>query len=398
MRILQIYNRYLERGGEEIFVEQATKDLSQRHQVRDLHFSSAEWSGEGKFSRLSQPLRMFRNPRALRIIREAIEEFRPEVALLHNVFPVGSLASYRLLESMGVPAIQYAHNFRPFSVNGYCWAGGRVESAGLRRNFLPEILRGSWQNSRVKTGCYAAVLWAGHLCGIWRGITHWIAISEFMRQTLIQGGISPERITTILHRGELDPALPSAPPNRTLLFLGRLTEEKGVRVLADAWKQVESRRNSGRLIIGGTGPLMEELRHTLSGCTRVQLAGFLGNEAKQEVIRSASALVVPSVWWEPFGLVVCEAYNHGKPVLASASGGLPEIVKDGITGWLHTPGDSAALASQIVEMFDDEEESRRRGEAGRRWLEENAGISDWLDRVDSALIKAKNVFDQRRLD
>lgn len=392
MKILQIFNRYLERGGEEIFVERATKDLSQRHDVRNLQFSSAEWSGEGKFSRLSQPLRIFRNPHALRTIRKTVEEFQPEVALLHNVFPVGSLACYKLLEDMGVPVVQYAHNFRPFSVNGYCWAGGRVEPAGLRKNFLPEILRGSWQNSRLKTACYAAVLWAGHLSGIWRNVTHWIAISEFMRQTLIQGGIPPERVTTILHRGDLDLTPPPAPTNETLLFLGRLTEEKGLRVLADAWKEVEKHRSAGRLIIGGTGPLMEELRNLLSVCTRVQFAGFLDHEAKQEVIGCASAVVVPSVWWEPFGLVVCEAYNHGKPVLASASGGLPEIVKDGITGWLHTPGDSAALASQIVEMFDGKQESRRRGEAGRRWLEENAGISDWLDRVDAVLTKAKGAY------
>lgn len=386
MKILQIFNRYLERGGEEIFVEQATRDLAEQHEVRNLVFSSASWKDDGLLSRLTQPFRMFRNPESLRALRKEVEDFRPDVALVHNVFPVGSLAIYRQLHKAGIPVVQYAHNYRPFSVNGYCWANSRIETAGLKRNFLPEIIAGSWQGSRLKTACYAAVLYTGHLTGIWRNVTHWIAISEFVKKVLIRGGISAERISVVPNQiGSESPAHPSRPREKFLLYIGRLSEEKGVRVLGEAWKTVESRGADGKLVIAGDGPLKNELAESLKDCDRVEFTGFASGERKDALLSGCRAMVIPSVWWEAFGLVACEAYKWSKPVLAAASGGLREIVVDGKTGWLHPPGDAAVLADQIQEAFSDETACLSRGASGNEWLRNQSTTAGWLDQIDDVL-------------
>lgn len=395
MRILNLFNRYLEVGGEELFVRGLKERLEPDHEVSELSFDSADWRAEGMIGKLTQPLRMFRNPKSLKRLDEALDEHRPDVALVHNLFPVGSLACYRWLRSRGVPVVQYIHNFRPFSVNGYCWADGRLEPAGLERNFLPEIWHGAWQGSRLKTACYAAVIQTGHLTGIWKNVSGWVAISDFMRDRFVEAGMDPERVTTIRHGWERVRTGPVPPPpteSRSLVFLGRLSEEKGLRVLVDAWEKVEAEREDGELIIGGGGPLEGWIRRRTEKLKRIRLAGFVKGEEKLQLIESARAMVVPSVWWEALGLVVYEAYDASRPVLAAASGGLTETVIPGETGWLHEPGDVARLAEQMHEVLDgDGGEAARRGAEGRRWLERNTGMDEWRQAFDRVLERAVRV-------
>ena len=391
MRILQIFNRYLEKGGEEASVNRIFQSLEERHEIRQLSFASESWLGEPWYLKALQVPRMFRNPAALRLLRREVETFRPDAALLHNVFPVGSLACYTELVELGVPVVQYIHNFRPFSVNGYCWAEGRIADRGLNGDFWPEIRSGAWQHSRLKTACYAAVLWTGHRRGIWQGIDGWVAISDFMRETFIAGGIDPERVTTVRHcwdRLNPDETPPPSDGRKSLLFLGRMTEEKGLRVLADAWERVERERADGELVVGGQGPMEEWFRERVKGLKRVRVEGFVQGERKRELLAGCRAMVVPSVWWEPLGLVVYEAYDFCRPVLAAAGGGLTETVVAGETGWLHPPGEAVELAKQMHEVLDgDGGEAARRGRAGRRWLEANTAVGPWIDKLEGVFAR-----------
>lgn len=386
MKILQLFNRYLEKGGEEASVSRIFESLEERHEIRQLSFASETWTKEPWYLRALQAPRMFRNPSSLRELRREVEEFRPDAALLHNVFPVGSLACYTELVKLGIPIIQYIHNFRPFSVNGYCWANGKIADGGLRGNFTQEILAGSWQKSRLKTTCYATVLWKGHQQGIWREIDGWVAISDFMRDTFVSAGIDAERVTTVRHCWELmnEVAPPPAEEDaKSILFLGRMTEEKGLRVLADAWERVERERSDGELVVGGKGPLEKWFRERTEQCKRVRVEGFVEGERKRQLIAECRAMVVPSVWWEPLGLVVYEAYDFSRPVLAAASGGLTETVIAGETGWLHTPGNAAELAVQIHQALDmGGGDVGKLGLAGRKWLEENTAVGPWLEKLE----------------
>jgi glycosyltransferase involved in cell wall biosynthesis/GT2 family glycosyltransferase len=388
MRILQIFNRYVERGGEEVFVERASEYLGDNHEVHNLIFDTSEWLNEPLYLKVLQPLRMIYNPQSLRRLAEAVKAFQPDVALVHNLFPVGSLACYKHLQGLGIPVVQYIHNFRPFSVNGYCWADSRICEAGLSQNFMPEIFHASWQNSHIKTACYAFVLWLGHVQGTWGRITKWIAISEFVRQKFISAGIPPEKIHTIRHPGEVSEKIGSSSASLdspVLLYLGRLSEEKGLKILVAAWKEIERSRSDGTLVIAGDGPLGAWLKRETADCSRVIIEGFVAGQKKSQLISSCSALVVPSIWWEALGLVVHEAYQASKPVLSAASGGLTETVKDGETGWVHPPGDIDVLVRQIGFLLDHPDEAQRRGENGRNWLADQGRLEVWQTRMDNVL-------------
>ncbi len=384
MRILQIFNRYVYVGGEEMAVAQISAELAANHDLRTITLDSQEWADEtGALNRVRQVLLMAWNPESIRLVREQIQEFRPELVLLHNIMPIGSAGLYVYLKNCGVPVVQFIHNFRPFSVNGYCWGDGKLLPQGLRKNFFPEILAGAWQNSRFRTAWYGLLLWSLHGIGVYRHIEGWIAISVFMKNTFVQCGIQADRIRVISHSWQLqcteeDLELIATEEEPILLFLGRLTEEKGLRVLLAAWELLEKSSPSGRLVIAGDGPLAEEVSQRCAGMRRASYIGFISGDEKRLALRKCRGLVVPSVWWEPLGLVIYEAYDYGKPVLAARSGGIVDHMEDGVTGWLHAPGDHQMLAAQMGEALADGEICRVRGANGRRLLLERS-TSVWIN-------------------
>ncbi|HEY8960813.1 MAG TPA: glycosyltransferase, partial [Luteolibacter sp.] len=159
-----------------------------------------------------------------------------------------------------------------------------------------------------------------------------------------------------------------------------------------AWKIVAAHMPAARLVIGGDGPMAAEVIAATEQLPRCEYLGQVDGGRKKELLDRCLAMVIPSVWWEPLGLVVYEAYDHGKPVLAARAGGLAETVLPGETGWLHAPGNVQELAAQMIEAAENPDETRRRGMGGRRWLLENTRTTEWLDefgRIAEQLVRAK---------
>ncbi len=377
MKILNVFNRYLERGGEEGAVEQICDSLGNVVELTRCDFASAEWQGSGAPRIWQQALRMIYNPPSAAKLR-ACERIRQSDAwLVHNVFPVASGAVYSEAKKLGVPVIQYLHNFRPFSVNGYLWAGESLAPKGLKRNYWQEVRHGAWQESRAKSAWFALVLLLGHKLGWWKNVRAWIAVSEFMRGKFIEAGVPPEDIFTLRHFWR--PQTTSLPSEeKHFLYLGRLTEAKGIKILIGVWEVLERQTKAPpQLVIAGDGPLRSFVESRAERMSAVTYAGELSGQAKAAALAGARALIVPSLWWEGLGLVVYEAYDYGRPVLASRSGGLTEIVTDGETGRLHEPGNIEQLAAQVRHLEANPTLGRETGAAGRRWLLENADEKDW---------------------
>ena len=390
MRILQVFNRYLERGGEEMSVERVAATLRQEHSIFHCYFDSADivLRPRSLLGIFRQGALMIYNPFAVKRLKQQIIACRPDVILLHNIFPVGSIGVYHAALKSGIPVLHYIHNFRPFSVNGYLWAKDRMIVDGLTKNFWPEIFAGAWQDSKLKTAWYGAIITLMHWIGIYRKINGWLAISQFMKSTFIRAGIPEDKIFLIRHSWDIETkslkelATSSeeiSDSDPTILFLGRLTEAKGIKVLIEAWKQLEEETSEGRLIIGGDGPLKEWVIEQQGKLKRLEYVGFVSGNQKKVLFKECRAMVVPSVWWEPLGLVVYEAYEHCRPVIAARSGGLTETVVEGETGWLYPPNDIESLKTCITTAFENKAEAKRRGAAGRSWGVNQTGSDAWLE-------------------
>jgi glycosyltransferase involved in cell wall biosynthesis len=387
-KVLSIFSEYLQKGGEAEGVAQICDSLRQILELQECRFSSTAWVGKDAPNIVRQALWMIKNPKSLAVLRNMQSEFRADAWLIHNVFPVGSAAIYPEAQRLGIPVIQYLHNFRPFSVNGYLWAAGKLAPGGLRKNFFEEIRYGAWQESRLKTFWFAFVLKLMHARGWFRCVRAWIAISDFVRDKMIEAGLPAADVFTLPYPWRLQNETISSSGDEThYLFLGRLIEAKGVTVLLKAWERLERRfgGEAPRLLIAGSGPLEEFVRATVENLTTVEFVGQISGEAKRLALAGTRAVIAPSLWWEALGLIAYEAYDYGKPVLAAKSGGLQEIVFHEQTGLLHEPGNAEQLADQVAVMEKNKQLRQQMGREGRRWLEENIIQAPWQKKFSGIL-------------
>jgi glycosyltransferase involved in cell wall biosynthesis len=193
--------------------------------------------------------------------------------------------------------------------------------------------------------------------------------SRDMKERLVTAGYNPDRIVilpTAVRMPAEPPAVGPGPlPGPQVLFAGRLTPQKGLRYLLEA---VRMSRVPYRLIVAGEGPDAagsRALAGRLGLADRVDFVGWRSLEQMEGLYAACALVVVPSVWPEPFGMVGPEAMGHAKPVVASAVGGIPDWLEDGVTGFLVPPGDVRALAGRIDRLLEDGDLAHRMGEAGR---------------------------------
>jgi glycosyltransferase involved in cell wall biosynthesis len=391
IRVLQVFNQYLERGGEEIWVNEMVRLCNNsRIVLHDLRFHSRAWKGRGAPNRLRQACLLWDNPEARQRLREEVMRLRPQVLVFHNVVPVASLGLYAEAKSLGLPVIQFTHNFRPFSTSGTLWFAGRVQDAALRGNPWPEILHGAWEGSLLKTALLAWYFRRLRSSGTLTFISRWITVSDFMRGKLIAAGMPAAKVTTLRHCWLATKTIQPQEERDYYLFLGRLVPEKGVSVLLDAWKRLEERLGSAcpRLVIAGVGPDEAKIHKMASFTKRVSCVGFAEGEEKNNLLAGCRALLAPSIWWEPLGLIVYEAYDHARPVLAARSGGLQETVQQGVTGFLHEPGNATAIAADVMHLENLGTEGRlKMGLAAHAWLLQNADPQVWIKSFETILLE-----------
>jgi glycosyltransferase involved in cell wall biosynthesis len=380
IRVLQVFNQYAEQGGEEVWVDQVTSLSDERLRVHELRFHSRAWKIRGAPSPFTQALWMWDNPESRLRLSQEVRNLQPDALLFHNLIPVGSFGLYDEARKLGVPVIQYIHNFRPFSPSGTMWHGNRVRDEALYGKPWPEVLGRAWERSLTKTALLAFYLRRLQSSGWLDAVDRWIAISEFMRGKFIEAGIPEHKITTLRHCWTPTVAEPLEQDQGYYLFLGRLVPEKGVGTLLEAWQKLERKLGKAcpKLMIAGTGPEESRVMEAAAHKGKVDYAGFISGEVKQRLLAGCRGVLAPSIWWEPLGLIVYEAYDHGKPVIAARSGGLVETVWEGEGGFLHLPGDSDSLVEAILKLEEIGHAGRlQMGRTGRSWLLRKASPELW---------------------
>lgn len=381
--LLQVFNQYLEPGGEEVWVNEMLRLADGAYSIRDLRFHSGAWMGKGAPNRLRQAFMLWDHPLSRERLRTEVAKSRPDALLFHNLIPVASLAMYDEARKLELPVIQYIHNFRPFSPSGTMWMRGHVNAAALRGNPWPEVFGRAWERSFLRSFLLAIYQQRLLRNGNLEAVKRWIAVSDFMRQKFIEGGIPAERITTLRHCWQTKPVDEPAAEGKHYLFLGRLVPEKGITPLLDAWALLEKRLGPScpQLIIAGSGSEEARIHARANRMKRVSCIGFVTGALKEDLVKSCRGLIAPSIWWEPLGLIVHEAYDAARPVLAARSGGLTETVIEGRTGFLHDPGNVEQLANDVEKLESLGPRGRQEmGLQGRQWLLENASPDEWRER------------------
>jgi glycosyltransferase involved in cell wall biosynthesis len=211
-----------------------------------------------------------------------------------------------------------------------------------------------------------------------RRAAHVMAVSPFLRDELVAGGVPSDRITIVrngIHigtfaAGAAERALQwrrrmEHDRGPVIVSVGRLDRQKGFEYLIRAAAEVVRVVPAARFWIVGDGGLRARLDRQIRALGLGDIVRLLGHQRDVSGIMAAADLVVLASLWEPLGNVLLEAHALGRPVVATRVGGVPEIVRDGVTGHLVSPGDPGKLAQSILAILRDPEEARRMGERGR---------------------------------
>ena len=346
LTILQLFNRYRKPGGEENSALRIAADLeSGGHRVVRYWRGSEEWEQPDAPGRLQQGLLMWRNPEALEAIRKQHEAIGADVWLLHNIVPILSLDVYRLGRELGVPLIQWLHNYRPFCVGGTLSIGERRLQPDDPWIRWKEMWHGSW-NGRLPTFLLGLGYERLKRRGDFESVRAWVTVSEEMKRIFEQAGWYPSRLHTCRHSWHAQPAPEQPRDEGYFLYLGRMVEFKGAKFLVDLWRAPELREVP--LVMAGDGPLLEELKQRSP--SNVRWVGYVEGPTKEQLKAGCRAVVFPSLWPEPLSTVAYEAYETKKPVLASRCGGMAEVVMHERTGLLLPPGERAAWLDAILRL------------------------------------------------
>ena len=324
---------------------------------------------------------------------------RPDIVHLQNIHHHLSPSVISAAAGRQTPVVWTMHDFSVICPNGNLFSNGRVCEECRPTRFHRVII------NRCKRGSVPASLVAAmestvhRVIGIFKGVSLFIAPSQFVASKLCDFGFFPERIVHLNHFISRDDGSSASTSRQSelekgmsgyLLYAGRLVPEKGIVTLLKA----ASRWGKLRLKIAGDGPLRDTVRQACRRNQQIEFLGWVGERQLRSLHQDAMGAVVPSEWYEPFGFAVVESLAMGRPVIGSAIGAIPELVGQESRGFLFRPGDPDDLARAVRELASDPARAAEMGSEGLRFVRENLSSDAHYERLMGIYSRAL----QRRIE
>jgi glycosyltransferase involved in cell wall biosynthesis len=360
-------SRWLMAAGHEV-AHFAIRDPKNLESPTAAYFAPPADFGEGApaLRQLAQlPRALWSRPAAAAMAR-LLEAFRPEIAHVHAPSRYLTPSVLRPLERAQVPVVMTLHDYKPWCTNRILFAHGAPCERCRGGAHWHALATGCVQASRLKSAIGMAEAYLHDAVGAYRAVRRWIAPSRFVAEKTVSLGLDRAKVRVLAHGVErIAPGVaPGAlPEGRFVLFAGRLTVDKGVRLLPAIAAQLAP----VPLMVAGDGPLASWLAR--EGGAGVRPLGHLADDALAAAMLRASAVIVPSLFYETFGYGVAEPMADGRPVVAARIGALPELIEHERTGLLAEPGDAEAFAALARRALEDPAAPRWGDEARRRIAE-----------------------------
>lgn len=353
MKILFIHTKYLQSAGGEDTTVAAESELMKLkgHDVRIQYFDNAQMR-TGISGKLKAGLDSVYNTASAKEINALIREFEPDIVHIHNFFFTASPSVISAAYKLRVPIVVTLQNYRLICANALLLRNNNVCELCVKHHFpWYGVKYKCYHGSAVQSAMVGAMSAIHKWKGTWRNkVDLYITPAEFSRMKFIHSSldVSPEKIK-VKRNFITDPGTGEVNDRKNYyLFIGRLSSEKGVNILLEAWSDLPGHE----LTIAGDGPERENLVNRFGHLKNVT---FVGKKQKVEVIelmKNCRALVFPSIWYEGLPLTIIESFATGTPVIGSDLGAMSEMIKDGNNGILFEPGNSVSLKKSIV-RFDN---------------------------------------------
>jgi glycosyltransferase involved in cell wall biosynthesis len=347
MKVVVAHNRYssAQPSGENTVVDAEIAQLRAAGvEVVPFLRSSDEIGGLPATQKALLPLGPIVSPSSVKALKTLIAEQEPDVLHLHNPYPLISPWIVRTAHAHGLPVVQTVHNYRQVCAPGLYFRDGRICTDCKGRAFpLPAVVHSCYRGSRAQSAVMATALTVHR--GTWRSVDRYLALTDAIAAHLRDYGIPADRIV-VKPNALADPG-PPAPLGEGFLFAGRLTPEKGLELLLDAWSRHPD-GSLGTLRIAGDGPLRALASSAADARSDVVFLGPRTHAEVREARRDSAVVLATSTWYDVLPTVILEALADGRPVLGTDLGGIPYLVGD--AGWT-VPATVDALAAALPEAL-----------------------------------------------
>ena len=365
MRVLFAHNYYRLAGGEDAVVVQEMSLLRNAgHDVELYSLNNDDIKGLG--GRVKAMLDVTYSDQERAKFLQVLVKVKPDIVHAHNLFPLLTPSIYDACNECGIPVVQTLHNYRLMCAGALLMRNGRVCEDCVKGSPYIGVLHRCYRNSFIGTLAVSNMISRHRREKTWSlKVDCMIALTEFSRSKFIEAGIDPARV--IVKPNFTEDPVPGGEILKTatrfgVLYVGRLSEEKGIGNLLEAWNNLDI-----PLTIAGDGPCRSHVE-LLSG-PHVRYLGAITRDEISREMRKARLLIMPSIWYEGFPMVLLEALAHGLPVLGSNIGNVGQIIDKHSSGRLFRRGDSDDLKKQVVGLYHDMDALQDYSDNGRRAYE-----------------------------
>jgi len=377
MKIILSHNFYgssAPSGENNVFLAERRLLKDHGHEIFEYTRESDEIRSKGIRGNIKGALSTPWNPFSVQGLKRVLQIEKPDIMHVHNTFPLLSPAIFRAARKSETATVLTLHNYRIFCAAAIPLRNGMPCTECLdKRSVIPAVRYGCYRQSRLATIPLAIMIALHRRIGTWhKDVDAFIALTEFQKDKMIEGGLSSGSIY-IKPNFYPDPPQPAPWEKRDprIVFIGRLSKEKGVHVLMEAWRRWGP--EAPLLDIIGDGPersFLEREAGSADNTGRITFHGQLPFQETQERLSRSRLLILPSLWFEGFPMVIREAFALGIPVVASRIGPLPGIVKDGVSGALFESGNAKDLLRIVRSFWLDQGRLAKMAVEARRVFEE----------------------------
>lgn len=339
MRILIIHNFYQHAGGEDAVFQQEVRALSEEHQV-ETYTCQNKKGLKGIQQYLSYPF----NIREAKKIAQRLRDFKPDVVHIHNVhYGIGPWL-IRQIHRHNVPIVMTLHNYRLLCPSATLFFNGQLFTSSLQEHFPWTAVKNKvLDHSLLKTILTGFTYWWHRKLGTWNQVARYLVLSDFAKNNFVQSTFPVPAEQFTVRPNAVDIERSQQERTRTFVYIGRLSEEKGIIPLLAAVAET-----TFTIQVFGTGPQQAQVEELQAKHPNIQYQGFQNQERLREALANCSALIVPSVCYEGMPMTILEAFGQGTPVLASNIGILQEMVVPLYTGLSFDPYDKASIKKALT--------------------------------------------------
>ena len=348
--VLMAHNYYQVPGGEDTVFHNEVNMLEKNgHKVIKYTRHNDEIK-DGVLSKLKLGIDTIFSFKTYKEVKKLIDENEIDIVHVQNTLPLISPSIYYAARAMNVPVVQTIHNFRLLCPGATFTRNSEICEDCISKGLGQSLKHKCYRGSLAQTFIMYVMLKFHRIIGTYDKINY-ITLTEFNKKKLLNLVKVESKIYVkpnfVEKREQSERIL-----DDYFVYIGRLDEIKGINFLIEAWKDIDE---NIELYVIGTGPEKEKIKKFIekNNIKNVKMLGFMQRNKIFDIIQKSRAVVVPSNWNEPFGMVIIEAFSKGVPIIASKIGSIPYIVDHNVNGILVDPGDKLKLKESINNIFYD---------------------------------------------